>query len=756
MEQQILVEALRDTASILNQSLNLREVLDNILNYIGRVVPHDAANIMLIEDGAARMTACRGYENFGGQERVMAQVRNIDEVPNLRKMAETGQPVVVPDTSLSPDWIVFKTSAWISSYASTPICRKGKTIGFLNLNSATPGFYSQEHADRLLAFADQAAIAIENARLYEKAQAEIAVRKQAEIELQDAKNELEVRVDQRTFELRNANERLQIELIKRKQAERALVEERSLLALRVEERTAALSTANAELAKAAQLKDSFLASMSHELRTPLNAILNISETLQEQVYGELNETQLKSVRTIEESGRHLLSLITDILDLSKIGAGKFELVLDSVPVPEVCQASLKLIEEAARKKDLIVSVKIDPAVKTFWADQRRMKQVLVNLLSNAVKFTPNGGAIGLIVSGDVNLNQVKFTVWDTGIGIPEGSISYLFKPFVQLDNSLARQFEGTGLGLALVYHIVELHGGGIAVKSEQGRGSRFIVTLNWDAEGRLKPGDGPTSPGETAQAEAPGEGLSEPHKRLVRYLNELGIEITRYWMEAETLPDLGSISSDLILLDTRLFNRDELYERMRQLAPTLYCPVLLFESQGQLIDPARIPGNMGLLTFPFTRQELRTVIRSVSRNGTASLCRKVSLFLMNERDTQDQARTILIADDHSTSIHYLADYLKMKGYQIVTAINGIEAVEKTRQIKPDLVLMDIQMPGLDGLEAIRRIRAEETIRRVPIIALTALAMPDDRAVCLQAGANEYISKPVSLKDLSAHIQREIM
>ena len=207
--------------------------------------------------------------------------------------------------------------------------------------------------------------------------------------------------------------------------------------------------------------------MSHELRTPLNAVLNVSETLLEEVYGPLTQAQQKSVHTIEASGRHLLTLINDILDLSKIGAGSFELQFDLVPLQAICLASLKMVEEAANKKQLLVTTDIDPNVKLIWADQRRLKQVLVNLLSNAVKFTPVGGTIGFAVKGDTEKKQVSFVISDTGIGIPEESLSLLFRPFVQLDNGLARQYEGTGLGLALVHKIVELQGGGIESKARR-------------------------------------------------------------------------------------------------------------------------------------------------------------------------------------------------------------------------------------------------------------------------------------------------
>ena len=209
--------------------------------------------------------------------------------------------------------------------------------------------------------------------------------------------------------------------------------------------------------------------------------------------------QARSLGVIEESGRHLLSLINDTLDVSKIEAGKFELQIDRVNVEEVCQASLQFVTQAARQKHIKISSTIDSQVTTFYADQRRLKQVLVNLLANAVKFTPEGGAIGLEMCGDAQKQVVEFTVWDTGIGIASDAVERIFQPFTQLDNRLSRQQGGTGLGLALVKQMVELHGGSVAVESEPGKGSRFTVS----------PALAPVAP--------PARPATPPPKRLLRH-----------------------------------------------------------------------------------------------------------------------------------------------------------------------------------------------------------------------------------------------
>ncbi|NTU80459.1 MAG: PAS domain S-box protein [Chloroflexales bacterium] len=259
-----------------------------------------------------------------------------------------------------------------------------------------------------------------------------------------------------------------------------LAAERALLASRVAERTADLSRANADLASALRLKDAFLATMSHELRTPLNAILGRAEALQEAIYGAVTPQQQEALRSIGASGHQLLTLINDILDLSKLAAGQLALALEPVDVPLLCQLSTHKVAQQARTRRITVTTTLDSQFETIQADARRLTQILVNLLTNAVKFTPEGGAVGLEVRGDAAQQTVTFTVWDTGIGIAADDLPRLFQPFVQLDSALSRQYAGIGLGLALVRQLVEVHNGSITVESTLGEGSCFSVTLPWN------------------------------------------------------------------------------------------------------------------------------------------------------------------------------------------------------------------------------------------------------------------------------------
>jgi PAS domain S-box-containing protein len=395
-----------------------------------------------------------------------------------------------------------------------------------------------------------------------------------------------------------------------------------------------LQHTNQELLRATRLKDEFLANMSHELRTPLNAILGLTEGLQEQVYGSINDRQLKALQTVETSGNHLLELINDILNLAKIEAGQVELNYSSTSISYLCESSLNFIKQQAMKKQLQIDMHLQPNLPEMQLDERRIKQVLINILNNAVKFTANGGHIKLEATKLSHVSEqtqedtqdyLQISITDTGIGISPENIQKLFKPFVQIDSALNRKYEGTGLGLALAKQIIELHGGKIGITSEIGIGSCFTIELPIN---HIKP-----------------DPKLEPHPE-------------------------SNLDSHLELKQT----------------------------------------------------------------------------------SASKTPLILLAEDNEANIITVASYLEAKAFRLIIAKNGQEAIALAKSAQPDLILMDIQMPVMDGLEAIKQIRLDPQFVDTPIIALTALAMTGDREKCIAAGANEYITKPIKLKDLSQMIQ----
>ena len=268
----------------------------------------------------------------------------------------------------------------------------------------------------------------------------------------------------------------------RKLIELKLVAAHDRLEQRVAERTAELQTANRALEKALQSRNEFLTAMSHELRTPLTGVLGLSQVLQMQSLGTLTAKQMDAIKAIEQSGKRLLDLINNILDYSVIQSGNLVFERGTCSLGEVCQSALQAVQGAAANKHQQVSFKIKPESILIYASSTRLKQILAHLLNNASKFTAAGASFGMEVTGNLAENLVEITVWDNGIGIKPEDFQYLFKPFVQLDGSLARVYGGTGLGLMLAKSLVELHGGWLEVKSVFGQGSSFIIHLPWQTE----------------------------------------------------------------------------------------------------------------------------------------------------------------------------------------------------------------------------------------------------------------------------------
>jgi PAS domain S-box-containing protein len=510
-----------------------------------------------------------------------------------------------------------------------------------------------------------------------------------------------------------------------------------------------LSRANAELDQTGRLKDEFLANMSHELRTPLNAILGLSEALLEQVSGSLTPRQIKSVTTISSSGMHLLTLINDILDLSKIESGMLELNASPIHVSEFCESCLLFVRTQAMQKNIDVVFQKAGLMAKISADPKRLKQILVNLLTNAVKFTPAGGRIGLTAEAIEGEEVVRFTVWDTGIGISAENERKLFRAFTQIDSGLTRAQEGTGLGLALVAKLVELHGGSVALESEVGKGSRFIVTLPQVTT--LMPAR-ESIPKDRTDRRACKRALvieDDPTSGsiLVNYLAEMGLESALHQRGDESVEKVLREKPDVILLDIQLPGDSGwvVLTRLKENAGTRDIPVAVISVVDEP-EKARSLGAAAHFTKPITRAQLADFLQRDAVRPRSSAPSGIG-------HDAPAGPIILLAEDNDANVQTIGGYLEDKGYAMRYATNGIVAVKLARELHPALILMDIQMPVMDGLTAILEIRTDAAMKAIPIVALTALAMPGDRERCLAAGASDYMSKPVSLKTLAALVQR---
>lgn len=553
------------------------------------------------------------------------------------------------------------------------------------------------------------------------------------------------------------------------QAERAL-----------QQRTEALSLANAELARASRMKDEFLASMSHELRTPLNTILGMTEALTDRIYGPLTAEQEGSLKYVREGGQHLLSLINDILDLSKVSAGKLELNCEQLSVAAVCQMSLRMVREQAMRKGIKTVLILDPMADNIWADGRRLRQILVNLLGNAVKFTADGGKVGLEVEKDEESGEVRFTVSDTGIGIEKEQLDRLFEPFVQLDSSLARNYEGSGLGLSLVRHMVGLHGGHVSVESVPGEGSRFMISIPQAEESPKSdtpsvlmdaPQDRVTPDGAFQAISMSGDfGVGKralvvedeivAGKQICRYFETLGFEVLHLLSGGKVIETVKEFRPDIVTLDLRVpeVSGWELLRQLKATEETAPIPIII----SSIIDDLKHVKSLGAsecLLKPFELHDfVQAVLRAISSSKERGVPSSPQHDIASKESTplpRQGPPVILLAEDNESSLHLFTNYLKSANFRVVVARNGEEALDALEEITPDMILMDIQMPGMDGLEAIGLIREMPRLAKTPILALTALAMPQDEQRCLDAGANGYMTKPVSLKNLLTTIKNHL-
>lgn len=531
----------------------------------------------------------------------------------------------------------------------------------------------------------------------------------------------------------------------------------------VEERLREASNA-AEAASRA--KSEFLANMSHELRTPLNSIIGFSEMLKDGVLGELEAKQHAFTADIFDAGTHLLSLINDILDLSKVEAGALTLEPEPVDVAVVLKASTLVVRERAITHRIRLDTEIDPALGIMLTDERKLKQIVYNLLANAVKFTPDGGTVSmrarLCSRAEVALPEappgrllalppsecddfLALSVEDTGVGIAQDQLFRLFEPFTQVDDPATRRHGGTGLGLSLVRRLAGLHGGTVGVSSQPGAGSRFCVWLPYSAAPSLVP-ERPV-PAAARALSASGVPLAlviEDDDRMAAQISAQlqaeGFQVMRAATAEEGLVRATKHRPQLVTLDIFLPAMDgwEFLRRLK-LEPALVDTPVVIITVSKDMDRGLALGARRVLHKPFAREELAATLAG----------------LVDVRSGGEPAR-VLVVDDNVQAVELVATALESDGYRVLRAYGGAEAIEAARSAQPDLVILDVIMPQVSGFDVAAALRESEHTSRIPILVLTAKDLSAEEHTRLNDNVRAILMKAsFSTQALLAELRRAL-
>ncbi|MEQ1743717.1 MAG: Tar ligand binding domain-containing protein [Candidatus Nitrotoga sp.] len=517
---------------------------------------------------------------------------------------------------------------------------------------------------------------------------------------------------------------------------------------------------NVELEAANRMKSEFFSTMSHELRTPLNAIIGFSEVLKDGLIGDLTDEQRGYISDILGSGQHQLSLINDILDLSKVEAGKMALHLEPVDLALLLSNSLSMVREKAAAQHIHLNLDLADGLDDIQTDVRKVKQIVYNLLSNAVKFTSKGGDVTLRAcrvsrtqvgqlngrwaglslpwSNDNIMDFIEISVTDSGIGIAHEDFERLFTPFSQIDSGLARKFEGTGLGLAIVKNLSELLGGTVAVESAKGQGTCFTVWLPLCTTEEVAP----ALTEESADPDIPPPLMALHHSEerfaLVVEDDDRAAELIRIQLELLGIRTVRAVSAEaafnlamqqplaLITLDILLPNMIgwEFLTRIKQIPALAHIPVVIISTMADRSMGLSL-GASAVLQKPISRVDLHGALAGIGLHPS---------LLPGKR------LTILVADDDPKAVEVIAIHLRDTGYVIVRAYGGREAIEAAYRLLPDLIVLDLMMPEVNGFDVVLALKNRIDTARIPVLVVTSKEITTEDRAALNPQVKKIMEK----------------
>jgi diguanylate cyclase (GGDEF)-like protein/PAS domain S-box-containing protein len=525
---------------------------------------------------------------------------------------------------------------------------------------------------------------------------------------------------------------------------------------RVLERTEELERVNRELNRLNQMKGKFIANTSHELRTPLNSIIGFSDVLLEKTYGQLNDSQERYIKNIHRAGRHLLELVNNVLDIAKIDAGKCEIVYETFGAGGFIDEVISIMQPLAEKKFIDIVAQIDHNIDAITADRAMLKQILYNLLSNAIKFTPEGGKVGITVSYEENTggpstperpggDMLKFSVWDTGVGIGPEDKARIFDEFEQADTTLSREHGGAGLGLALSRKLVELHGGSISAESSLGEGSVFTFTVPF------------TSAVETAlPEEAEAIGLTLPWMReeaplilvveddsattelLTLHLSQAGYKVAHAYNGEEAIQRARTMRPFAITLDVMLPKKDgwEVLQTLKSDPQTADIPVIIHS----IIDNKELAFALGATDYLMKPLDKEALLTKLDELNIA----KGKVVLPS---------SILIIEAEEGITNYFKEIFEPQGYLIYTAAEGKRGIDLAITLRPSLILMDFSLTDMLSFDAIQELKENPYTKNIPIFILTERDISVDDRMTLMGKIERIVRKHAfDTKEMIGHIK----
>ena len=692
---------LRELTGKLVEGGHVDELAESVAEWTANLMGAAGAVLWIVDDDKLRLAACHGVDRASVEKAGPGKAEKVRATGKIRRFDNLGEGHVVRTAivDVRPATLVLM-----------PIRARTSIVGVLELAGD-----QIEDTAMLGDVLDRIGLALETSIASSKIKALGTALAAANDELR-AQNE----------ELRAQEEEL------RSQSDELVAKQR------------ALAMSNEALEKGSRHKSEFLSDMSHELRTPLNAVIGFSELLLGDTYGQLADAQRERVNDIATAGRQLLALVNDILDLSRIEAGRVELKIADIDLRSSMDEAVALLQPIADKKKVKVEAILPPEPLTVSADPDRVRQVLVNLLSNAIKFTPANGSVEI----EANLDDamVRTEVRDTGIGISPDDAGKLFSPFTQLEGGA--NAGGAGLGLSISKRLVELMSGGIGVDSAVGRGSIFYFTL--------------PRAGEKAEAQRAARARSiEPKKwaskrrivvveddpKQIHAIEELlaraGHDVHAATGPASAMTDVEQFSPELVVVDLGLPNRagfklvDELVDRKKNEAISKNLAIVALTSQ------------------PLPAEERTSLAKSVDLVAEKGVMTGAgfldAIAALLEQTAPRKKSRVLVVDDSAINRSVLRAMLESAGFDVVEADRAKDGIAMAQAAPPQVILMDIRMPDMNGLDATRALRQDPRTLTTPIIAVSAQAMTGDRQLALDAGCVAYVTKPVARQELLSAI-----